>query len=42
MSKKTKLIKILVIDHDKHNWGEIFEKRQEKDGFKYEVDQAEW
>jgi hypothetical protein len=41
-TKKTQLIKVLVIDHDQHNWTKIFENHQEKDGFKFEVDQAEW
>ena len=43
MSKTTpKVIKILVIDHDKHNWTKLFETHQEKNGYKFEIDQAEW
>eukprot|EP01080_Neovahlkampfia_damariscottae_P002538 gene2538-3500_t len=39
---KMKEIKVLVIDHDRHDWTKVFEEHQEKNGFKFIVDQAEW
>lgn len=37
-----KNINVLIIDSDKNNWTELFEKHSVKDGYTYSVEQAEW